>query len=123
MKQFLKLVVLLSIVVSFGTVVLWYLENIPSSDEMRKQFVSFYNNEQYSGLVIDKYIDNENHLYETVVIRGNDGDSSFFFNADIAGIFEYLAVGDSVEKKSGELFISIQRGQTDTIIKYKFRSN
>ncbi|MFT4681382.1 MAG: hypothetical protein ACI9YU_001227 [Flavobacteriales bacterium] len=96
-------------------------DNFQSQAELCKQGVTSYTNQHYQGKVTDTFIDSHNHLYKTVVVRSENRDSSFYFNADTAGIFRYLLIGDSVKKNSGELFVSIHRSGLDTITDYKFR--
>ncbi len=117
------LTILVSLIVTIVVSVLWAMENIPTQAENCKKSITFYGNVQYDGLIVDKFIDRHNHMYKTIVIRNNGANGSFFFNGGRENIFEYLALGDSVKKTTGDLFIHINRNGKDTIMEYKFTCN
>jgi len=63
-----------------------------------------------NGLLIDKYIDFENHEYKTCMIKQNIGTLTVLLNFDQSGLFNYLQVGDSVFKIRGDSLVIVKRG-------------
>ncbi len=67
--------------------------------------------EFFKGKLIDKYRDNRNHNYETIVVsfEGNNYDSRIFV-LDQSETFNSLIIGDSLFKEAGSLHIMLKRG-------------
>jgi len=106
-------------IVTFFT--LWGVENIPSQEELCKAGVDFYKQEAYTGIVIDKFIDKEQHNYKKVIIEEDFNDKVVYLDADVGGVYNYIMIGDSLMKNKGELFLLVNRKGKDTLIDFKFR--
>lgn len=67
--------------------------------------------ESFKGKLIDKYRDNLNHNYETILIsfEGNIYNSRIFV-MDQSDSFYNLIIGDSLFKEAGSLQIMVKRG-------------
>ncbi|MGV8946262.1 MAG: hypothetical protein ACOH1N_07525 [Lutibacter sp.] len=118
-KSYVILFIFIIITISYLTY--WGIKHIPSQDELCKQGVEFYKTKNFTGVVIKKYIDEENHSHKTIIVKENMNEKSIFLDADIGGIYEYISIGDSISKNKGELFVLINRKKNDTIIDFKFR--
>jgi hypothetical protein len=116
-KRLISFIVLVPIVI----VVLWGIKHIPSQSELCKQGVELYSNKNFRGKVLRKFIDKENHNNKTVIIKENESEKIIFLDADIGGVYEYISIGDNLMKNKGELFVSINRNNLDTIFNLKFR--
>ena len=64
----------------------------------------------YNGLVVEKYID-VNHAIPTIVVKSGDETFKIFDFRDESGYYEYVLVGDSVNKKSNSLEVNIKRSE------------
>lgn len=64
----------------------------------------------FNGLLIDKYIDFENHEYKTCIILENIDTLKVLLNFDRSDLFNYLHVGDSVFKIRSDSLIIVKRG-------------
>ncbi|MDB4533291.1 hypothetical protein N9242_00345 [Vicingaceae bacterium] len=73
-----------------------------------------------NGIVVEKYIDNQNHLYETCVFKRDTNSQKFIFNLDDSGFFEYVEIGDSIYKKKGDSLFQVFRGSNieNFVLKY-----
>ena len=61
------------------------------------------------GIVIKKFIDKEEHLLETCIIKSENEYERFIFDLDKSGVFDYVQVGDSIYKPKGDSTIVIIR--------------
>jgi len=117
-----KIIALLILFSSLIYVVYWGKENIPTQVDLCQQGVELYRNYEVQGSVIGKFVNNKNHNDKTVIIKDNNNQESIFIlDADIGGVYDYIIVGDSLVKNSGELFLLVNRNNRDTIINFKFR--
>jgi len=67
--------------------------------------------EIHKGIVIDKYIDKENHSYNTVVYLSVEDSSAkkIIYPNDKSGLIDYIEVGDSIVKNSNSYSFDIYR--------------
>ncbi|MDE5423324.1 hypothetical protein L3073_13980 [Ancylomarina sp. DW003] len=70
---------------------------------------------EYIGVILSKYVDKNNHNWETIIIKNNCNEIKTIWNADKSGFFEFVTVGDSISKVSGSYVIRIYR--SDNLIK------
>lgn len=73
------------------------------------------------GLLIDKYIDYENHEYKTCVIQREFDTLTLLLNFDRNGLFKYLEIGDSIYKKPGDSLIIVKRENYTTRFYLKYQ--
>ena len=83
-----------------------------------KDFKSY----KYDYLVINKYLDSNEHSYPTLILQDGKGDR--FQNQDLiddnSGLFQFLSVGDSIQKRKGDSVVNVIRNKLDTTIKVNF---
>jgi hypothetical protein len=63
----------------------------------------------FRSVLKDKYIDTENHNYKTCILLEGTDTLTLFLDFDKSGLFNYLEVGDSVFKNSGDSLIIVKR--------------
>ena len=85
-----------------------------------EEFLHHYRIEEYSGLVIDKYVDKDEHNYQKVILQHEYGERVILFNHETGGLFNHIEVGDSLIKEYGNLDVKILRADFDTTITMKF---
>lgn len=93
---------------------------IKSSEGHSEAVVEAYRARNFSGLIVDKYIDRKQHSYEKIVINENNQERVIIFNPEKGGLFNFLEVGDSIIKTEGNLKVLVIREDTDTIINMRF---
>lgn len=74
----------------------------------------YYNIEKkrnYSGIIINKYIDNEQHNYKVLRILSKDSIFDEIMNTDKSGLFEYLILRDSIVKYPNDYKVDVFRNQ------------
>jgi len=84
------------------------------------EIVQHYRIEEYSGLVIDKYVDEDEHNYQKVILQHEYGERTIVFNHETGSIFSFIEVNDSLIKEIDTLAIRIIRENLDTLITMKF---
>ena len=85
-----------------------------------EEFLHHYRIEEYSGLVIDKYVDKDEHNYQKVILQHEYGERVILFNHKTGGLFNHIEVGDSLIKEYGTLDVKILRTDFDTTITMRF---
>jgi uncharacterized membrane protein len=72
----------------------------------------------WDGIIVDKYIDKENHNAKMLIIdNGEVGLSkTSILTIDSSGLFDTIEVGDSIAKYSGELSVRLTGLRLDTVI-------
>jgi hypothetical protein len=69
------------------------------------------------GIITDKYIDNDNHLNETIELTVNDSLEYYYvLNWDLE-LYEYIEISDSIIKTGFGNEIIIRRNKSDSIFK------
>jgi len=76
----------------------------------------YYSNDFYSGVVVKKFIDREQHNYRTIIIEQYDNEYTLIFSFVMGGLYEFIEVGDTLSKKSGTLDLRLNRKDLDTLI-------
>jgi hypothetical protein len=76
---------------------------------------AFYNQE-FGGVVLDKFHDETQHSIPVILVRAPDSNSSkvSLFN-EASGLFEDLLLNDSIRKEHGSYQMSIKRGKADIL--------
>ncbi|MDY0104315.1 MAG: hypothetical protein RBS07_15375 [Lentimicrobium sp.] len=98
------------IALSMIFVVAFFIYNYESPSSVRNEKFKQDLSLSLKGLLIDKYIDYENHEYKTCIIQENIDILRVLLNFDQSGLFNYLQVGDSVFKIRGDSLIIAKRG-------------
>ena len=113
-KVFLGLTILLLIVI--------IVNNFPKSISQEEYYENIkrgVNNNSYTGIIIDKYID-ENHARRVIKIkslnRNNITTLDLFF--ETSDFFAFLEVGDTLEKFNNSLDLKLKRSQLDTTLRF-----
>ena len=91
------------------------------SDEENVQAVLDYNyNRTFSGVIIEKFIDKNEHNYKKVIIIENGIERTLYFDFESGGLFNFFSINDTIIKSKGNLKVQIKRNQKDTTINMKF---
>lgn len=64
------------------------------------------------GVIVDKYLDEKNHMHKTCLIREKDDTVKFIFDFDKSGLFNFLSIGDSILKPIGDSTVIVKRNRT-----------
>lgn len=75
------------------------------------QMKSHFDPLTFNGIVIEKYLDQENHLYPTIIVSESDNKEFLFPYERFSGkpFFDYVQVGDSIFKENGSRIIRTKR--------------
>ena len=68
------------------------------------EYQEYFRNREWNGKIVDKYLDKENHAYQTISIKNNNG--IYKIQNGILSEFnnyELIQIGDSISKVKGEL--------------------
>ena len=81
-----------------------------------------FKSDTYDYLVINKYIDSNQHSYPTLVLQYKDGYQfkNTDFDFDKSNLFNFLSVGDSIKKEKGAAIIRVINRKVDTTFKVDF---
>ena len=77
--------------------------------------------DEYSGLIIEKYIDQDQHMYEKVILDKSPGTDVILLDWETSGFFDFLKIGDSISKDPSSLQVNVWRNDKDTIYNLEFR--
>jgi len=100
----------------------WFSKIKLSPEEHFNRAVNAYIIEEYSGIIINKFIDREEHNFKKVIINENSSERVILLDIEQGGLFEFLNVGDSIIKTKGNLKVKVIRNNVDTLIEMKFES-
>jgi len=84
-----------------------------------KKASKYYSEDQYFGIVIDKFIDRDQHNYKTVVIKNLKETRKVLFDFEIGGLYDFIEVGDSISKNINSLDFRLIREDLDTVVQMK----
>ncbi|MEX0996973.1 MAG: hypothetical protein WDZ45_07985 [Flavobacteriaceae bacterium] len=112
-KKIIYLFVILSIAI--GSIII-YLFTKKVIEITSGNPADYYIKDEYSGIVINKFIDKEQHDYRTVVIKQEDNEHTVIFSFVMGGLYEFIEKGDTLSKKSGTLDLQLKRKDLDTLI-------
>ena len=105
LKKYSKIYTALSVVI----LAFWFayqVKNSPTCQEYMQQHLS----EQYSGIVVEKFVDSMNHNNKTILIRTQRGQfNKQIYNKDKSGLFEYVELADSITKKHSTYRVDVYR--------------
>jgi len=104
----------------FFIFVLTARENTTQKDFFDKVVYSEYH-AKYSGVIINKYIDEGNHLRRIIELKHNVfGVNKRDFTFQSLEFFDLLKVGDTLDKDSKSVKVEIKRMELDTVIYLDF---
>ena len=85
------------------------------------EYQEYFRNREWNGKIVDKYLDKENHAYQTISIKNDsgiykiqDGILSDFNN------YELIEIGDSISKTKGELKAQLYKRNGEMELKSDF---
>lgn len=102
------------IYLSFLFLILFFIYNFESTSSIMSEKLKRDTSIEFNSIVINKYIDKKNHLYQTCLFKNKNDTIKFIFDFDTSGLFEYLHIGDSIIKPSGDSLVIVKR---DGIVK------
>ena len=81
-----------------------------------------FKSDTYDYLVINKYIDSNEHSYRTLVLQSKEGYQfkSTDWDYDKSNLFNFLSVGDSIKKKKESAIVRVINRKADTTFKVDF---
>ncbi|MBD3182978.1 hypothetical protein GF312_11855 [Candidatus Poribacteria bacterium] len=98
-KYFIPLYILIIIVAVFKA--------IHDQQSRTNQFKQWWLNESFRGSIHDKYIDEENHMNEALIISHDSDTVLTGWKTDDSGLFDYCQIGDSIIKVENSLEVYI----------------
>ncbi len=111
-KFSLKKAKFLYIIISLIIVSVWLINKVYNHGNCHDaEKMEFKNN--YKGIVLKKYIDNENHNYKIVEIQ-NGRIHKELMDWDKSGLFEFVQKGDSILKELNTLEVKVFRNNVKT---------
>lgn len=77
-------------------------------------------NVEYNGIMLKKYIDKSNHLFEIIEIGNKNRIQKIMLDWDESGMYEFVEIGDSIVKELNTLEVKVFRknAKTTFIINY-----
>jgi|GEM_PF-4849082 len=82
-----------------------------------KKASEYYAEYEYNGVVVEKFIDKQQHDYRTVILEVDGKREILLLDFETTGIFEFIKVGDTLIKQKKSLDLRLIRTEMDTIMK------
>ncbi len=85
------------------------------------EYQEYFRNHEWNGKIVDKYLDTENHAYQTISIENENG--IFKIQEGILSEFnnyELIQIGDSISKTKGEIIARLYKPNEETELKSDF---
>jgi hypothetical protein len=81
-----------------------------------------FKSDTYDYLIINKYIDSNEHSYRTLVLQSKEGYQfkSTDWDFDKSNLFNYVSVGDSIKKEKGTAVVRVINRKVDTTFKVNY---
>lgn len=113
---------LFSIFIGIVGISFWFYYKVPSPKIDSKYVVKSYRDKSFSGIVKNKYIDENDHKWKKIILNNKitGKDDVVLMNWETGGVFDYVQIGDTLCKKEGSLHILLKRKNLDTLIEMKF---
>jgi len=96
---------------SFLLMIIFFMYHFKSPNKIRSTKFKDDISKEFNSIVINKYIDKENHGYNTCLFKNKDNTIKFIFGFDRSGLFEYIEIGDSIIKPSGDSLVIVKRNE------------
>ena len=124
-RKYFFLLGLLNILSSVAILILFIVFVVLSIKEDNAAVCSGYKdlkNDTYDYLVINKYIDSNEHSYRTLVLQNKGGYQFKYTDLDFdkSNLFYFLNVGDSIKKNKGSAIVRVINKKVDTTFKVDF---
>lgn len=118
-KGFIKAYVIICII---GVVVvfIWFMNIVEFPNMEFEKAINAYKNQKYSGTVLNKFIDRNEHNFHKIILHENGRERTILLDIEIGGLYKFIQLGDSIIKKENELFVHIIREDLDTLYEMKF---
>ncbi|SFF08002.1 hypothetical protein [Sunxiuqinia elliptica] len=81
----------------------------PNYDEIRNQAYKSLKFDLYDGIIVEKYLDKDNHNYPTMKINTTKGLQVVRLPLDKSGLFEFVEIKDSIFKDYGSYNVEVYR--------------
>ena len=111
------------IIIGIVVIYIFFYVNTPTYEDEVKGTIDAYRAQQYSGVIINKYIDKEQHLFKKIIIKEGNNERTLLFDAEIGGIYDFFSIGDSIVKKENSLKVKIVRRNKDSIFQMRFHGD
>ena len=121
MKLFIK-IWLIACILGAIIVFTWFNSIKLSPKEEINRAVNAYRIEEYSGVIINKFVDRDEHNFKKVILNENNLERVILLDIEQGGLFEFLNIGDSIIKTKDNLKVRVIRNDIDTTIEMKFAS-
>jgi len=99
---------LFSIIFILMTLILFFVFK-PSEYKICMKAYSQMKKMQYKGIVLNSFIDSENHLLPTIIIDSGKDTITITDFRDSSGLFNYLTKGDSIFKDKNSSLVIVKR--------------
>ena len=114
--------VLLTILMGLGCFMIFSCDGMTNKERFDKMVYDAYHR-KYDGVVIDKYVaENEHNRYIVELKHELFGIDKIDFTFQSHALFDLIKVGDTVLKKRESLAIKIKRNDLDTIVRFDYWS-
>jgi hypothetical protein len=100
----------------FGSTAFKQISEFGKRDDCK--YEKYFMNREWNGKIIEKYLDKENHAYQTLKIKNENG--IYIIQDGILSEFdnyELIKIGDSISKIKGELIIHLYKTNGETELK------
>jgi hypothetical protein len=77
---------------------------------------------QFIGILSFKHLDKTDHNRPKIFINCKDTSITYDLTNDLSGLFEYIRVGDSIEKFAKSIKVRVHNVHRDTIFELKFQN-
>ena len=108
----------------FAIMLIWYNykeKPLEFSENLKCKWEREMAKNEFSGKVIAKYLDENNHLYPTLVLESEPGQKkSIRIINELGGIYDKILVGDYISKRKNILIIKIKRDTSEFVQNFDF---
>ncbi len=106
MKNYLK--ILFTIIALVLVIILVNLFG-PDYNEIKNQAYKSLQFDVYRGIVVEKYLDRDNHNYPSIRIMNEQGIQTVRLQLDKSGLYEFIEKNDSIVKEYGSYEVKVYR--------------
>lgn len=99
------------------------ISSTPSFNDNACKALANFKNQEYKVVVIDKFLDKNQHSYPTLILQDQNGNKitnqDFIF--DKSGFFNYVQKGDTLIKSKNNTVINLINMKVDTLIRIEYK--
>lgn len=124
-KEFL--IVLVVVIFSIFAITMIHLlreklkEDIGENEDFFEKVAKVYYYDNFSGVVVNKYIDSSQHNFKKIVIKNSfNQEREIRLDYEWHRLFHFIEEGDSLSKKEHSLGMRLKRDKMDTLIRLNF---